>query len=502
MRMIPFDQVLLLDDDEEMDSLLFMPPQQVLLRWINYHLDKADDYRARWVVLLFLLLLPLLQLLLTLYSPQQCHVPHCRRLSDWTEDLRDSEIYALLLQQLCTGAGAGCSVDVSLLEFGYTCRLSPEEKARVVLGAAKQLLSSSSPPSKMPLVLRAENIVSGHAALNVLFAGQLFRAFSGLTLNQHVREVQRHEYINTLLCLSVSICRLSYQNNIQCCFERKTAMKKKTTLSVQNNHSFDAYIYVCICVTYVCLQHVKESISELVAMQKEAEEQERLEAERVAREKREQEELEIALEKERQFRELEAQEEAAAALVREEERRAKEAAEEAARVAARELEEQLELAKEKERQHRELEKEEEAREAARVAAREQERVREQEAAAAALATKQREEEEEMQREAINKLALQRHDEDQEKEEGGNLSNSNIPPSTAGTTLQQEKEQEKEKGEEVRVVEEAWENQTYLPVRGWGVPISSSGLPPFSDRAGVVLCCFDDCCVLHCSTFCN
>lgn len=87
--------------------------------------------------------------------------------------------------------------------------LSIEDKAQVILGAAEQLLSSSasspSSGSSLPLVLSAANISSGHAGLNVLFAGQLFLAASGLVLNQHVKEVSWEGVCQCLsLCPSLS----------------------------------------------------------------------------------------------------------------------------------------------------------------------------------------------------------------------------------------------------------------------------------------------------------
>jgi plastin-1 len=155
-------QVLLLDDDEEMDSLLLMPTQDILLRWVNYHLVKADDYRAR-------------------------------RLVDWAVDLTDCECYALLLKQLV--ASSSIPMDPTLLEFGYTCRLSTAEKALAVLSAAEQL-------GVVP-ILTHENILSGNVSLNVIFVGQLFSAVSGLSLNQHVREVRTHT--NTHHTASVTV---------------------------------------------------------------------------------------------------------------------------------------------------------------------------------------------------------------------------------------------------------------------------------------------------------
>lgn len=143
--------MLLLEDHEEMSCLLSMKPDRVLQRWVNYHLTKADDFRAR-------------------------------RLQLWSTDLCDCECYALLLRQLVAASGA--PVPPNLLDFGYTCRLSLEQKAQAVLAAAQNELGVH------PL-LQPAHISSGHEALNVIFAGQLFNAVSGLSLNHHVREVMQ-----------------------------------------------------------------------------------------------------------------------------------------------------------------------------------------------------------------------------------------------------------------------------------------------------------------------
>mmetsp|Transcript_34981 Transcript_34981/g.65293 ORF Transcript_34981/g.65293 Transcript_34981/m.65293 type:complete len:1347 (+) Transcript_34981:117-4157(+) len=349
--------VLLLEDDEEMDSMLLMTAEEVLSRWVNYHLVKADDYRRR-------------------------------RLEDWAQDLADSECYALLLKQLM--GIAGTVADPALLEFGYTCRLSVEDKAEAILVAAAML--------GVEPILSAQNITSGHVDLNVLFVGQLFNAVSGLSLNHHVRE------------------------------------------------------------------HVKESINELIVIQQEEEEQERQEIERQQREEREQKELEIALEKEKQFRELMAEEERVMEEKRAEEERL-----------AREQEAELALALEKERQHRELEAEEERaqqlREQEREKEREKERVRAEAEAQAHLAKQRQEEKEQREQEKVA-IAKKQLEEQQSVSKQGSTDSSDNKESVESQSNQLPV---------VRVVEEAWENQTYLPVRGWGAPRST--VHPFSDKSG-------------------
>src|SRR5690606_21016777 len=59
--------VLLLEADENLESLLKLPPEDILLRWFNYHLKKAGE---------------------------------TRRVSNFGPDLRDSQCYSVLLHQL------------------------------------------------------------------------------------------------------------------------------------------------------------------------------------------------------------------------------------------------------------------------------------------------------------------------------------------------------------------------------------------------------------------
>ena len=57
----------LLEPGEDLEDLTQMPPEDVLLRWVNYHLKEA-----------------------------KC----CRRISDFTQDITDSEVYSVLLKQV------------------------------------------------------------------------------------------------------------------------------------------------------------------------------------------------------------------------------------------------------------------------------------------------------------------------------------------------------------------------------------------------------------------
>src|SRR5690606_27995622 len=59
--------VLLLKDGETMEDLLKLPPEDLLLRWFNYHLEAAG---------------------------------HHRRVANFSGDIKDSENYTVLLKQI------------------------------------------------------------------------------------------------------------------------------------------------------------------------------------------------------------------------------------------------------------------------------------------------------------------------------------------------------------------------------------------------------------------
>jgi len=56
--------VLLVEEDEELADLLKLPPEQLLLRWVNYHLKNANVQK---------------------------------RIKNFGEDVKDSEAYTYLL---------------------------------------------------------------------------------------------------------------------------------------------------------------------------------------------------------------------------------------------------------------------------------------------------------------------------------------------------------------------------------------------------------------------
>mmetsp|Transcript_25513 Transcript_25513/g.43022 ORF Transcript_25513/g.43022 Transcript_25513/m.43022 type:complete len:634 (+) Transcript_25513:72-1973(+) len=127
--------VLLLDDGEDLAALLKLTPEDILLRWFNYHLKNAGS---------------------------------ARRVKVWTKDLVDSECYSVLLNQLNP---AQCSLVTGS---------DPLERAKQVCANTRHLGVTS--------FLNPADIVTGNRNLNVGFVAQLFNTCPGLTLTEEVMD--------------------------------------------------------------------------------------------------------------------------------------------------------------------------------------------------------------------------------------------------------------------------------------------------------------------------
>ena len=119
----------LLEGDETLTQLLALPPEKILARWINYHLAAAGSDR---------------------------------RVSNLGKDLKDSVVYATLMAQLY-GSEVG-PVDVAL----------PSLEAR-----AEQVLANAVRVGVTPFI-KARDVASGNAKLNLAFVAQLFNDRPGL----------------------------------------------------------------------------------------------------------------------------------------------------------------------------------------------------------------------------------------------------------------------------------------------------------------------------------
>lgn len=123
--------VRLLEEGEELADLLKLPPDQILLRWINYHLKNAG---------------------------------HPRRVANFGKDLQDSECYTILLDQI-----GKCGKEA----LGMTDMI---QRASKVISNAKGLGVES--------FIIPENIATGNQKLNLAFCAQIFNTCPGLTLSE------------------------------------------------------------------------------------------------------------------------------------------------------------------------------------------------------------------------------------------------------------------------------------------------------------------------------
>ena len=123
--------VLLLNEGEELDDLLALPPEQILIRWVNYHLNQAGSNK---------------------------------RIRNFGGDIADSEAYSILLNQLSPS----------------TCDLvnetDPHERAGHVIANSRAMGAE--------VFIHPDNIVKGNKKLNLGFVAQLFNTCPGLTITE------------------------------------------------------------------------------------------------------------------------------------------------------------------------------------------------------------------------------------------------------------------------------------------------------------------------------
>lgn len=122
-------------EDEEMHDLLALSPDQLLMRWFNYHLQNAGVKN---------------------------------RVTNFSDDVKDGENYVHLLNQLddsCNKAGLD---------------MQGENRAQKILEDAQRL--------GVPKFLKPHDICSGNPKLNLLFCSQLFNTCPGL----HATEEEKY----------------------------------------------------------------------------------------------------------------------------------------------------------------------------------------------------------------------------------------------------------------------------------------------------------------------
>lgn len=121
--------VKLVHEGEELSDLLKLPPEELLLRWINYHLRRANSTRT---------------------------------VTNFANDLQDSECYTLLLNQI----DSRCDLS-ALQETDMTVRAQAVVRNAGLLGASENTIDP-------------RDIVRGNPKLNLLFCAEIFNVNPGL----------------------------------------------------------------------------------------------------------------------------------------------------------------------------------------------------------------------------------------------------------------------------------------------------------------------------------
>ena len=121
----------LLKDGEDLSDLLKLSPEEILLRWFNYHLEQAG---------------------------------HPRQVRNFSGDIKDSECYTVLLNEI---APPECNVDLSPL-----AEKDPEKRAVLMLKQADKMGCRK--------FVRPKDVVKGNARLNLAFVANLFNTYPAL----------------------------------------------------------------------------------------------------------------------------------------------------------------------------------------------------------------------------------------------------------------------------------------------------------------------------------
>ena len=135
----------LLEDDETLEQFLRLPPEQILLRWFNYHLKNAKWDKRYY---------PLLDVLNI--------ADHPFRVSNFSSDVKEGDNYTVLLNQLAPDL----------------CSRSPLQ-TRDLLQRAEQVLQNADRLDCRKF-LSPTSLVAGNPKLNLAFVANLFNTHPGL----------------------------------------------------------------------------------------------------------------------------------------------------------------------------------------------------------------------------------------------------------------------------------------------------------------------------------
>ncbi|KAJ7964749.1 putative Fimbrin [Quillaja saponaria] len=124
----------LVEDSTDVEELMGLPPEKVLLKWMNFHLKKAG------------------------YEKQ---------VTNFSSDVKDGEAYAYLLNALAPEHSGPAALDTK----------DPTERANMVLEQAEKL--------DCKRYLTPKDIVEGSPNLNLAFVAQIFQHRNGLSVDSN-----------------------------------------------------------------------------------------------------------------------------------------------------------------------------------------------------------------------------------------------------------------------------------------------------------------------------
>uniref|UniRef100_A0A5B6ZPQ4 Calponin-homology (CH) domain-containing protein n=1 Tax=Davidia involucrata TaxID=16924 RepID=A0A5B6ZPQ4_DAVIN len=122
----------LVDDSKDVEELLGLPPEKILLKWMNFHLKKAG---------------------------------YKKQVTNFSSDLKDGEAYAHLLNVLAPEHGSATTMDTK----------DPTERANLILEHAEKM--------DCKRYVTPKDIVEGSPNLNLAFVAQIFQHRNGLSMD-------------------------------------------------------------------------------------------------------------------------------------------------------------------------------------------------------------------------------------------------------------------------------------------------------------------------------
>ncbi|KAG7457146.1 hypothetical protein MATL_G00243460 [Megalops atlanticus] len=129
--------IALLEEGEELDHLLSMSPEELLLRWVNYHLDNVG-----W-----------------------------QRIANFSEDIKDSKAYFHLLDQIAPKGECDEELRIFIDMSGINER-DDEQRAELMLREAARLDCRQ--------FVTPRDVVAGNHKLNIAFVANLFNTYPAL----------------------------------------------------------------------------------------------------------------------------------------------------------------------------------------------------------------------------------------------------------------------------------------------------------------------------------